>query len=111
MVTQGNLENEEKKGNTIMHSYTSDIPLPQFSINAGNYIVKHVEVDSIDFYAYYSDVHRRYAEFFSDTTVVEDGIKELLEVITLETGLEYPYPSFSLIEVPLDFKTGMPQTF
>ena len=103
-VTQGSLINTEKEKNKAVYIYKSDNPVPQFSINAGEYIVKHIEVDSIDFYAYYSSVHRKYAEFFADSTVLQDGIKELKDWITEETLLNYPYSSFSLVEIPLDFR-------
>jgi len=105
-VTQGSLIDTREEKNNMTYTYKTDIPVPQFSLNAGEYIVKHTEVDSINFYAYYSPQHKRYAEFFADTSsITQDAIKELKEWITTETGLNYPYPSFSLVEVPLDFRT------
>ena len=105
-VTQGCLTNTEKDKDEIIYFYKTDIPVPQFSINAGKYTVKHTRIDSIDFYAYYSPHHRRYYEFFADTSsLVNETIKELKDWIELETSLKYPYPSFSLVEVPLDLRT------
>ena len=106
VATQGSLINTKKEKNKIIYTYKTDIPVPQFSLNAGEYIVKHTEVDSIHFYAYYSPIHRRYAEFFADTSnIIQETIKELKDWIETETTLKYPYPSFSMIEVPLDFRT------
>lgn len=106
VITQGSLINTSIEDNKAIYTYKTDIPVPQFSINAGEYIVKHTRVDSIDFYVYYSPHHKRYAEFFADTSnFIDETIKELKDWIETETTLKYPYTSFSMVEVPLDFKT------
>ncbi len=106
VITQGSLINTSNEDNKVIYNYKTDIPVPQYSINAGEYIVKHTRVDSIDFYAYYTPHHRRHAEFFADTSnFIDETIKELKDWIETETTLKYPYTSFSMVEVPLDFKT------
>ena len=106
VITQGSLINTANEDNKVIYTYKPDIPVPQFSINAGEYIVKHTRVDSIDFYAYYTPHHRRHAEFFADTSnFIDETIKELKNWIETETTLKYPYTSFSMVEVPLDFRT------
>jgi hypothetical protein len=106
VVTQGLLTSTKIEKNNIIYTFRTDVSVPQFSLNAGKYIVKYTEVDSVHFYAYYSSIHRRYAEFFADTSnIVQKTIKELKEWIETETKLKYPYPTLSFVEIPLDFRT------
>ena len=96
-VTQGSLINTKNEKNKITYIYKTDIPVPQFSLNAGEYIVKHTEVDSIHFYAYYSPIHRQYAEFFADTSnFIDETIKELKDWIETEISAVEKFTDFDI---------------
>ncbi len=75
--------------------------VPFLSLNAGIYDVLTTTIQNIDLALYFYPEHRHQVDFFADASekILED-IEQLLGAMERETGLPYPYPRLSLLEVP-----------
>ncbi|MFP6616966.1 MAG: hypothetical protein VCB26_11230, partial [Candidatus Hydrogenedentota bacterium] len=100
-VTQGTLRSDEKSGENKVQLFETDSPVPMFSLYAGEYAKRSTTVRGIDFDFLYAPVHGENVDFFADAAEeIERVISESLENIEDKLGLEYPYKSLSLVEVP-----------
>jgi ABC-type transport system involved in multi-copper enzyme maturation permease subunit len=100
-VTQGALLGRDDAGGKAVFSYRSEVPVPGLSVNCGEYQVIKGKVGPMQLAFYFSENHAANIEFFNDA---RDKIRQELEAklseIQERTGLEYPYPALSLVEVP-----------
>jgi len=81
--------------------WTAEIPVPQFSINAGEFEVFEAQVadTTVAFYVHQSHVPQ--VMFFEDATEeIVALIEQTLTAMAQETGLPYPYPRLSVVEIP-----------
>ena len=101
-LTQGELVSSETDKDESIYKWVSDKPVPKFSINSGKYKIASISKDNINYSLYYSPRHNQNISFFSD---VSDSLTALihkrLAEFTDRTGIDYPYKSVSLIEVPV----------
>lgn len=103
-VSQGQAE-ESGEGE---FRFTPEYPLSQVSVSIGNYIKRSMVVDSIDFSIYTTKGNDYYSEFFEeikDTLAYQ--VKDMWSQKQVETGMTYPYRRFSLVEVPVHFRTDL----
>ncbi len=75
--------------------------VPFLSLNAGLYDVLTTPIRDIELALYFYPEHRRQVEFFADASekILED-VEQLLGAMERETGLLYPYPRLSIVEIP-----------
>ncbi len=101
-ISQGELaERKQSAGSSTLHHYVSDVPVPGISINSGTYQVVRGEMGGITTNLYYLEAHGENIEFFrSLSDIIREQVEAKLEELKETTGLEYPYPALSLVEVP-----------
>lgn len=76
-------------------------PVPEFSLLAGHYMRYETRINGVDCALYVHPDHRHQVEFFADARDrIVDTAAQLLEALEQETGLPYPYPRLSIVEVP-----------
>lgn len=85
--------------------FTTSAPIKSIAFVAGVYQTYSMNVSGIDFQFYVSDKHAKIVEFFSEIkqdvhTAIADALRGIKEV----TGLDYPYPSLTYVEVPLSIQ-------
>jgi len=85
--------------------FTTSTPIKGIAFVAGAYKTYSMNVSGIDFQLYVSDKHAQIVEFFSEIkedvrTIIADALRGIKEV----TGLDYPYPSLTYVEVPLSIQ-------
>lgn len=79
-------------------------PLPGLSLTVGEYEARRVTVDSVTYALYTVPGHDYFAPFFDEVAdTLPQVIRELRNEYEIALGLEYPYRSFSLVEVPIQF--------
>jgi hypothetical protein len=99
-VSQGG---REKKDSLIYHFQIRD-PLPQLSLNIAKFQEKSLKVGQIEMKLAYFEGHDYFKTPLSelgDTTSAL--ITEFLDDFERPLGIYYPYPQFSLVEVPVQF--------
>ncbi|MHC4354088.1 MAG: golvesin C-terminal-like domain-containing protein [Planctomycetota bacterium] len=100
-ATQGLLVDEKTDGDRTTLVFETDTPVPQLSLCAGEYTKVEAEIDGIVCRFYYAPEHSENVEFFADAAdELKRVVSESIEQIADELGLEYPYKSLSLVEVP-----------
>jgi len=101
-VSQGELaERKQSAGSGTLHRFVSEAPVPGISINAGTYEAARGEVGGIEVNIYYLPDHGETIEFFRPLAEeIRTEVEEALVEINDATGLEYPYPTLNLVEVP-----------
>ena len=105
-VTQGVLMDERPADSDVTLVFETDTPVPQFSLCAGEYERVSTEIGGIECAFYYAPVHRENVDYFADAgDELEREIGESLEQIADKLGLEYPYRSLSVVEVPSQCRT------
>jgi hypothetical protein len=106
-ITQGRPTQDEgpstgsSSGDRHTSMWTVERAVPLLSLNAGIYEVLTTTVRDIDLALYFYPEHRRQVDFFTDASdkILED-VEQLLSAMERETGLPYPYPRLSVLEVP-----------
>jgi len=100
-VTQGLLVDEKTDGDRTTVVFETDTPVPQMSLCAGEYTKVETEIYGIDCRFYYAPVHSENVEFFADAAdELKRVVSESIEHMADKLGLEYPYKSLSLVEIP-----------
>ncbi len=100
-VTQGSMTGSEHSGGATVFTYRSDVPVPGLSVNSGEYQVIKGEVGPIKLAFYFSERHAGNIEFFNDARdEIHTELEKRLADIEERTGLGFPYPTLSLVEVP-----------
>ncbi len=100
-VTQGVLQHEETADGRGTALFETDLPVPQFSLCAGEYEKVSTEVEGIEMAFYYAPDHRKNVDFFADAgEEIRERIAESMKVLDIATMFDYPYASLSLVEVP-----------
>ena len=102
VVTQGAPEGTTETDSGRARSvWISDTPVPSFSLNAGSYEIFEAEIGGKDVALY---VHR---DHVAQLTFLEDALEEITSLVEQlisgmerETGLPYPYPRLSVVEIP-----------
>lgn len=98
-ISQGTSTEEEGK-----FSFSNKTALSQISLVIGEYQKSSKEIDGLNFNLYVKNGHDYYTKFFEDIkdtipTVVAEALKDFERTI----DMYYPFESFSLVEVPVQF--------
>lgn len=100
-VTQGTMLSREASGGDTICAYSSAVPVPGLSVNSGEYRVIKGEVGPMQLAFYFSERHAANIEFFNDARdEIHAELEKRLADIEELTGLDYPYPTLNLVEVP-----------
>ncbi|MBL7094149.1 hypothetical protein ISS22_09270 [candidate division KSB1 bacterium] len=100
VISQGQ-KTENSRGE---YHFKPEEPIPQISLIIGNYETKSITVDSIDYNVLNLKGHDYYADYLKDIAdTLEPVIRELKQDFENTLGLEYMFPRFSLVEVPIQF--------
>ena len=89
-------------------SYTFERPfkISHLSLSIGNYQMAEMETDSLTFQVYYIDEHDYFNNAFPDIRdTLVSVIRERLGDFERKSDLKYPLSTFSLVEVPGQFKS------
>jgi hypothetical protein len=101
VITQGQPVAREALGDRVKTTWKVDYPVPFLSLNAGHYEVYETKIGDVDFALYVHPAHLRQVRFFADAPEkVVETIDQIVDAMEQETGLKYPYPRLSLVEVP-----------
>ena len=85
--------------------FRPDAPVPEIGLIAAPFHRASMEVEGVTFELLLHRSHLRNLQYFSDAQqVLEDEIKELLLRHRFQS-LDYPYSTFSVVEVPLSLRT------
>ncbi len=98
-ISQG--EEEQENGMVV---FRPQKPLPQISLVIGPYRKRSITVDSISYNLFTHKKHRYFEEYtntLADT--LESLIRELKNDYEVQTQMDYPFRSFSIIETPIHF--------
>ncbi len=84
--------------------FKPETPLSQLSLVIGNYETRSVQVDSIEYNLINLKSHRYYSSFFTEIgDTLNALIRDAKQTLEGKLGVDYPYPRFSLVEVPIQF--------
>lgn len=87
-------------------TFAPEQPLTQMSLTIGPYLKRSIKVDSVTYNLFTLPKHDFFMKSVSalgDT--LEPLIREMKNDYELKTSVDYPFSSFSLVEVPIHFKT------
>jgi hypothetical protein len=100
-VSQGRPVERDTLGSRARSVWEVDRPVPVLSLNAGVYEVYQAQIHGIDCAFYVHPAHRRQILFFEDARESSlEALDQILDAMEQETGLAYPYPRLSVVEVP-----------
>ena len=101
VVAQGEPTGKEQRDDRSISTWKVEYPVPQFSLNAGQYEVYETTVGEVDYALYVHASHLRPIRFFLDAPEkVTETIDQVFGAMEQETGLSYPYGRLSIVEVP-----------
>jgi ABC-type transport system involved in multi-copper enzyme maturation permease subunit len=101
IITQGRPMGSQDLGKMKKVTWKVERPVPSFSLNGGLYEVYEAEIHGIDCAFYVHPSHKSQVAFFGDAKEqAVEALEQILDVMEQETGLPYPYPRLSLVEVP-----------
>ena len=101
VVTQGRPAGRKREGDRERTAWKVERPVPFFSLNAGTYEVFKAQVHGLEIAFYLHPAHRKQVVFFEDAKEeVLEVLDQMLDSMEQETGLAYPYPRLSVVEVP-----------
>ncbi|OQX95548.1 hypothetical protein B6I21_04840 [candidate division KSB1 bacterium 4572_119] len=100
VISQGKKE-ETGEGEFV---FVPENPLPQISLVIGEYESRSIEVDSIEYSVFNLKKHDYYSEYFTDLgDTLSALIRDTKQEYEGKLGLDYTFPRFSLVEVPIQF--------
>ena len=101
IITQGKPTGYETLGNRRKVTWQALKPVPSLSLNGGRYAVYEAFIHGIDCAFYVHPSHKKQVTFFEDAgEQALEALEQVLDVMEQETGMPYPYPRLSLVEVP-----------
>ncbi|NOZ60368.1 MAG: hypothetical protein GXO74_01665 [Calditrichaeota bacterium] len=100
VISQGRME-DKGDGKFV---FTSDRPLTQRTLVIGKYEQKSIAVDSVNYRLFYLKSHDYFSSYFTDIgDTLAALIRDTKQDYENKIGLEYVFPRFSLVEVPIQF--------
>ena len=96
---------------SISYQFKVKYPLPQLSLNIGNYVQRNININDIKVELAFFEGHNKFDEQFSQLKdTLDDLIQEFIDDYERPLGLNYPYPVFTVVEVPVQF-TSQPHSW
>ncbi|MCL3782426.1 xanthan lyase [Prolixibacteraceae bacterium JC049] len=100
-VSSGKIDSLDKK-----IQFTPEHRLPQLALSIGNYDRKAVEIDSMTFSVWHFKGHDYFVNALPEIKdTIPSIIRDRFNDFKRNINLEYPYSEFSLVEVPIQFKS------
>lgn len=100
-VTQGVIADSSRAAGRSTKRWRVDSPVPALSLNAGVYAVHQANVHGVEVAVYVHPAHQRQVRFFEEAKdEVLEALDQIIDVMEQETGLPYPFPRLSVVEVP-----------
>lgn len=88
------------------HTFDLDHSLCQLSLSIGNYEKKSLQADSLEFSVFHIKGQDYFSDAFEDIRdTIPSIILERLQDFERKSELKYPFNSFSIVEVPGNFKS------
>lgn len=88
------------------YSFVARDPLPQISLAIGKYQISSVDLDGIEASIATIEGHDGYKKYLSETSdTVKTLLSDFLDDFERSLGMNYPYQNFTLLEVPVQFKS------
>ena len=85
-------------------SFKPEEPLPRISLAIGNYEIKSITVEDVEYSIYILEGHDYFSAFFPDAgEQLAQTISDTKVVYEDRLGLTYPYKRMTLIEAPVQF--------
>ena len=101
VITQGQITGRDTVDTRVVFSWEVAKPTPFFSLNVGKYDVFETQINGIDCALYIHPSHRAQVAFFEDAeNEVIRALDQMMDAMTQESGLSYPYPRLSVVEAP-----------
>jgi ABC-type transport system involved in multi-copper enzyme maturation permease subunit len=89
---------------SISYQFKVEDPLPQLSLNIGNYVQRSVDINGIKVGVAFFEGHNKFDKQLSELKdTLNDLIVEFIDDYERPLGLYYPYPVFTVVEVPVQF--------
>jgi hypothetical protein len=105
VITQGATADSTESSGRRTTTWRVDSPVPGFSLNAGEYRVYEAKVHGVELALYVHPSHTRQVEFFEGAeTEALEALDQIIDVMEQETGLPYPLPRLSVVEVPFQIQ-------
>ena len=99
-------EGQVKDTGDETYSWKLDHALPQLSLSIGKYEKKSLQVDSLEFSVYHIEGHDYFKNALPDIRdTLPAIILERLQDYERKVDLKYPFTTFSIVEVPGQFKS------
>ncbi|MFC1551637.1 hypothetical protein ACFL6P_03620 [Candidatus Latescibacterota bacterium] len=100
-ISQGAVE----KQSDMVTSFTPETPLTQISLAIGEYERRTIDVDNVAVNVYLKPGHDFFSRQFKELnkTELEKFLEEKKQDFEVLVGLKYPFPRFSVVEVPVTF--------
>lgn len=93
-------------GSAGTFTFTPETPLTQLSLAIGPYVQRSIQVDSVSYHLFTHKDHTMMLEHTQDVAdTLESLIRDIRNSYELRLNLDYPFSSFSLVEVPIHFQT------
>ena len=105
VATQGVVADSSASDGRLATTWRVDTAVPVLSLNAGVYDVFEATVHGVDVAMYIHPHHKRQVTFFdgAEESVLE-ALDQILDVMEQDTGLPYPFPRLSVVEVPFQIQ-------
>jgi len=88
-------------GGRRRHVWEVTRPVPGLSLNVDTYDIIEAEIAGTLVSLYVAPIHMPQLEFFEDAIdEITSFVEQLLTTMESETGLPYPYPRLSIVEIP-----------
>ncbi len=101
IITQGQIGKTDTLGTQVIRQWVVENPVPVLSLNAGVYCVYRATIHDIECALYVHPSHLRLIRFFEDAEEeVVRALGQIVDMMEQESGMKYPYPNLSLVEIP-----------
>ena len=101
VITQGQAGDADTLDTRVARRWVVEKPVPVLSLNAGVYRVYRATIHDIACALYAHPSHSRPVKFFEDAQgEITRALGQIMDAMEQESGMTYPYPSLSLVEIP-----------
>ena len=101
IITQGQIVKTDTLSTQVTRQWIVENPVPVLSLNAGMYRVYRTTIHGIKCALYVHPSHLRPIKFFEGAKKeIVRAIGQIMDLMEQESGMKYPYPSLSLVEIP-----------
>ncbi len=101
VITQGQVGKTDTLNTRVTRQWVVENPVPVLSLNAGVYRVYRATIHDIACALYVHPSHLRPIRFFEGIQKeIVRSLGQIVDFMEQESGMKYPYPSLSLVEIP-----------